>query len=438
MPVTFQGIRNNSSGIGVAQGGTGKNSLDSGSLLVGNGGNPVGLIAPGSEGQVLTVVNGEWAAANNAGGGGGGGLSSISTSGNLQGNGTAGSPATLKANISLTSVTASFSGNGAALTNLTASQIGGLNGAIDARITNIPNAALQNSSITVNGESVSLGGSVTIATASAGISAVSSSGNIQGDGTGADPLILVDDITINSVTAVTGTVSGDLTVQGNLYVNGSQTFVNTTDLTITDNIILIASGAANSAQLDGAGIHFGRLPSEDARIIYDSVNDWMEIYPGISSSLYTGNGAGLVNIPNSALQNSSITINGSAVSLGGSATISDPSILTFTGSGFVVGNAVAMSGSYVKADYSDSLKSNVVGVVSAVDGTSVTIKLFGEVTATSASLVSAVGTPMYLGPSGSVVQYSSIPSGKFATQVGFITPNSGKIILQPRVFGQLA
>lgn len=280
MSVTISGIRSTST-FSVANGGTGANTLTSGSLMVGNGTDPVGLIPPGNEGQILTVVNGEWAAADNAGGGGGGGgggLSSITTSGNLQGNGTAGSPATLKANISLTSVTASFSGSGAALTNITASQIGGLSDAIDARITNIPNASLQNSSI---------------------------------------------------------------------------------------------------------------------------------------------------------------TINGSAVSLGGSATI-ESNTMEFTASGFAVGDVVALSGSLVKADNSNDMQSNAFGVVSAVNGNSVIVKMSGEATTSGASSIAGVGIPVYVGTAGAVVEYLSISSGQYITQVGFISPNSGKIIIQPRIFGQKA
>ena len=119
MPVSFQGIRSTSA-ILVPQGGTGASTLQSGSLLIGNGTDAVGVIAPGSEGQILAVVNGEWKSANNAGGNGGGGagISAVSSSGNLQGDGTSGSVLTLKDNISLTSVTASFSGSGMGLSNI--------------------------------------------------------------------------------------------------------------------------------------------------------------------------------------------------------------------------------------------------------------------------------------------------------------------------------
>lgn len=235
MPVSMQGIRSTSA-ILVPQGGTGANSLESGSLLVGNATGAVGTIAPGSEGQILTVVNGVWAPAANAGGNGGGG---------------------------------------------------------------------------------------------AGISAVSSSGNLQGDGTSGSVLTLKDDISLNSVTA----------------------------------------------------------------------------------SYFVGDGSQLTNIV-------------------------DQSYMTFTATGFTVGDIVALSGSLVKADYSDDTKSNAFGAVSSIVGSTVYVKVFGEVTALSASNYATAGTLVYVGPSGSVVNYSSIPSGKYITQVGIISPTSGKVILQPRIYGQ--
>lgn len=331
MPVSISGIRSASS-IGVAQGGTGASSLTEGGVLIGHGSNPVTSIT-GSDGQVLTWSDseGSWIAAEPTGGaGGGGGIASVTTSGNLQGNGTAGSPVTLKANISLTSVTASLKGDGSQITGLTAAQVSGI------------------------------------------ISSVSSSGNLQGDGTSGSPLTLKDNISLTSVSA---------------SFNG-----------------------------DGAGI--SGLASSQLSDFNSAVD------------------ARLTNIPNNALQNSSITINGSAISLGGSVTVADSSTMSFTAAGFAIGDVVALSGSLVKADYSDDTKSNAFGVVSAVAGTSVSVKVFGEVTALSASNYATAGTLVYVGPSGSVVNFASIPSGKYITQVGIISPSSGKVIIQPRIFGQ--
>ncbi len=374
MSVTFSGLKSNSA-ILVPQGGTGVSSLPVGGVLIGQGTDAVNVVV-GSEGEVLTFISGTWVGAqptNN--GGGSGGLSTVNTSGNLQGDGSSGSPVTMKASISLTDVTASFSGNGSAITNLTASQIGGLDGAIDARITNIPNASLQNSSITINGQAVSLGGSATIS-ADGGISAVSSSGNLQGDGTSGSELTLKDNISLTSVTA---SFSGSGAKLTNLSASQLSNF---------------SSDVRKQISVDGGSL------------VYDSSTGIISLAPTQSSTL--------------------------------SAQGQDYSVLYLTGSGFAVGNVVALSGSVVKADYSDNLKSNAIGIVYAADGNDISVKILGEVTVTSASLVSGIGTPVYVGPNGSVVQYSSIPSGKYITQVGYISPTSGKVILQLKTFGQMA
>lgn len=51
-----------------------------------------------------------------------------------------------------------------------------------------------------------------------------------------------------------GTVTGDLTVQGNAIFNGTASFINTADLVVKDRLILLASGSANTASANGAGI----------------------------------------------------------------------------------------------------------------------------------------------------------------------------------------
>jgi hypothetical protein len=99
----------------------------------------------------------------------------------------------------------------------------------------------------------------------------------------------------------TTAVKGNLTVAGNMTINGTMTSVNSTNLEITDKYILIASGATNATALNGAGIQFGSVPSEDARIIYDAVNDEMEIYPAARSAefrgAFVGDGANITGTP---------------------------------------------------------------------------------------------------------------------------------------------
>ena len=52
-------------------------------------------------------------------------------------------------------------------------------------------------------------------------------------------------------------VPGTVFIEGNLVVNGTQTTVNSTDLSISDKTIVLANGARNATETDGAGIIFG-------------------------------------------------------------------------------------------------------------------------------------------------------------------------------------
>jgi len=273
------------------------------------------------------------------------------------------------------------------------------------------------SSITINGTSVQLGSSINVGD----ITGVSAGTNLTGGGTtGTVTLNLSDSPSVTEITAVTGTISGDLTVNGNFYVNGTRTVVNTTDMTITDNVILIASGANSSAQLDGAGIHFGRIPSEDARIIYDSTNDWMEIYPAVSSSQFdgkfVGDGSGLTGV-----------------------VVADPTVITFTSSNVSLYNVVSLiSTGLIRSDKSDADKAKkVFGVVTAINGTTVSVKTAGEVTVSGASSYATLGTEMWIGSSGAVIDYASIGSGNYATRIGYIS-GTGKIVISPKVSYKLA
>lgn len=75
----FQGtaaLANNVSGtVAVANGGTGRNTLNIGAVLLGNGTGNVNFVAPGTDGNVLTVSGGVWV--SQAGGGGGGNVTSV-------------------------------------------------------------------------------------------------------------------------------------------------------------------------------------------------------------------------------------------------------------------------------------------------------------------------------------------------------------------------
>lgn len=90
------------------------------------------------------------------------------------------------------------------------------------------------------------------------------------------------------------TVSGDATIAGNLYVNGTTTAVNTTDLYITDKFIILASGSAAAGD---SGIIVDRGSDTAGNIAYgfDSATDRWGFQNGLtdtSNAIDTTAGAG--------------------------------------------------------------------------------------------------------------------------------------------------
>jgi len=104
----------------------------------------------------------------------------------------------------------------------------------------IPNASLTNSSITVAGTSVSLGGSVT-QTQTAISSSVLSSPN-QGEALLTNNGVAGSTIDLGLQTTDSPTFVG-LTLTGNLVVLGTASFQNTQNLLVADRFVLFASGS---------------------------------------------------------------------------------------------------------------------------------------------------------------------------------------------------
>ena len=67
-----------------------------------------------------------------------------------------------------------------------------------------------------------------------------------------------------------GTTSGNVYIKGDLYVDGTRTEINSTTLTIDDLNVVVASGATNSIEADGAGIE---VDGASATLQYDSTGD---------------------------------------------------------------------------------------------------------------------------------------------------------------------
>jgi len=98
-------------------------------------------------------------------------------------------------------------------------------------------------------------------------------GTIQGVGTG------------NNVTFASLTTTNNVTIGGDLVVQGNTVTLNTATLVVEDKVIQLASGSTNAAQANGAGIE---VMGASATFTYDSTpNAWTANIP-ISASAFTG------------------------------------------------------------------------------------------------------------------------------------------------------
>jgi hypothetical protein len=181
--------------------------------------------------------------------------------------------------------------------NVTAAGFSGTHYGSGAGLTAIPNSALTNSSVTVNGTAISLGASGTVTANAATLtgtslnstvvaSSLTSVGNLTAltvTGAATTGSLTVGNITINTtantIATSTGTLvldpnptgSGGLVViQGNLQVTGTTTTIDSTTLTVADLNITLANGAATAAAANGAGL---TVAGANATLTYQSTAD---------------------------------------------------------------------------------------------------------------------------------------------------------------------
>ena len=105
-------------------------------------------------------------------------------------------------------------------------------------------------------------------------------------------------------------ITGGLTVSGDLQINGTTTTVNSSTMTVTDKNIEIAKGAANDAAADGAGITVDSGDGDKTWNWVDATDAWTSsehIHLGDNKKLLVGTGSDLEiyhNTSSSYLSNS--------------------------------------------------------------------------------------------------------------------------------------
>jgi hypothetical protein len=100
--------------------------------------------------------------------------------------------------------------------------------------------------------------------------------------------------------------SDNVTILGNLTVQGTETTLNTNELVVEDKLIAVASGSTNSAAADGAGLF---ISGANKSITWDDTNSNIVIDSRVSSSVgFKGDGSQLTDI-----QHGNVVFNGSGI-----------------------------------------------------------------------------------------------------------------------------
>ena len=175
----------------------------------------------------------------------------------------------------------------------------------------------------------------------------------------------------------TTTIGHDLTVTGNLTVNGTTTTINSTTLTIDDLNIVLASGAANAAAANGAGI---TIDGANATFTYDSSNTAFDSSEDInlaSGKAYFINDASVLNSTTlgSAVVNSSLQSVGTIGTGIWQGTIISP---TYGGTGVNNGSKTITLGGNFTHSGAHNLTLTTTGTTSVTLPTSGTLAITGN------------------------------------------------------------
>lgn len=153
-------------------------------------------------------------------------------------------------------------------------------------ITNVPTSALQYNTITINGSAIPLGGSISIQAA------------------GGSAIVDTDTTYSFSTSSVTGGANLDLTA------GGSGVGTESVKISGGGNVSVIRQGDGSILVTDGGQLGGVSITDSSTSILTNKTID-----------LASGSGNTISNIPNSSLSNSFITINGNDIPLGGTVSI---------------------------------------------------------------------------------------------------------------------
>ena len=166
--------------------------------------------------------------------------------------------------------------------------------------------------------------------------------------------------------------SDDVTILGNLTVQGTETILNTQTLEVEDKNILVASGAADSAAANGAGL---TIDGANKSLQWNHTDSQFRFNADVSASAFYGDGSNLTNVGAPLTSLNSFTASNGNDSLNAFTSSNNNDSLNAATSSYLTS-----SGS---VDYSD-----LTSVPSSIVSSSAQITAFGFVSSSGGNLTS--------------------------------------------------
>ena len=159
-------------------------------------------------------------------------------------------------------------------------------------LASVPNSALANSSITINGVATPLGGSTTTTAVTTSIG-----GTLTLQGTAGEVEVATSGSTFTFGLPDSVQITTDLTVGGNLTVNGTTTTINSTTISVDDkNLELGSTASPTDAGADGGGITLRGTTNKTLQWV-DATDAWTssEHLELAATKTFRINGASVIN-----------------------------------------------------------------------------------------------------------------------------------------------